>query len=102
MTLYVPSGTAAPVDPFVPYWVVAQREDTDVSALQGLIDIAEEGEEEDENDASEDFLKEEEDFGVEDFDEDNDEEYDDGEEYEGDEDEAFDDENYDDFIDEKF
>ena len=28
-----------PTAPNVPYWVVVQREDSDVSALQGLIDI---------------------------------------------------------------
>lgn len=86
-----------PPSPFVPYWVVAQREDTDVNALQGLIDIAEE-----EEDSTDEFIKEYQEYDVDDFDEDDDS-YDEDEEYEEDEEEGeYDNENYDDFIDEKF
>lgn len=86
-----------PPSPFVPYWVVAQREDTDVNALQGLIDIAEE-----EEDSTDEFIKEYQEYDVDDFDEDDDG-YDEDEEYEEDEEEGeYDNENYDDFIDEKF
>lgn len=85
-----------PPSPFVPYWVVAQREDTDVNALQGLIDIAEE-----EEDSTDEFIKEYQEYDVDDFDEDDDG-YDEDEEYEEDEEEGeYDNENYDDFIDEK-
>lgn len=88
-----------PPSPFVPYWVVAQREDTDVNALQGLIDIAEE-----EEDSTDEFIKEYQEYDVDDFDEDEDDNgYDEDEEYEEDEEEGeYDNENYDDFIDEKF
>lgn len=89
-----------PPSPFVPYWVVAQREDTDVNALQGLIDIAEE-----EEDSTDEFIKEYQEYDVDDFDEDEDDEiYDEDEEYEEDDEEKgeYDNENYDDFIDEKF
>lgn len=88
-----------PPSPFVPYWVVAQREDTDVNALQGLIDIAEE-----EEDSTDEFIKEYQEYDVDDFDEDEDDDgYDEDEEYEEDEEEGeYDNENYDDFIDEKF
>lgn len=89
-----------PPSPFVPYWVVAQREDTDVNALQGLIDIAEE-----EEDSTDEFIKEYQEYDVDDFDEDEDDEiYDEDEEYEEDDEEEgeYDNENYDDFIDEKF
>ena len=58
-----------PPSPFVPYWVVAQREDTDVNALQGLIDIAEE-----EEDSTDEFIKEYQEYDVDDFDEDEDDE----------------------------
>ena len=78
-----------PPSPFVPYWVVAQREDTDVNALQGLIDIAEE-----EEDSTDEFIKEYQEYEI----------YDEDEEYEEDDEEEgeYDNENYDDFIDEKF
>ena len=80
-----------PPSPFVPYWVVAQREDTDVNALQGLIDIAEE--EELEEDPTDEFIqeyKDSQDYGIEDLD---DEDFDS---------EDYDNEDYDNFIDEKF
>ena len=90
-----------PASPYVPYWVVAQREDTDVSALQGLIDIAEE--EPDDIDAAIDEFYDN-DYEINDLEEGEDE-YED-EEYEEEEEETsqgeFDNENYDDFIDEKF
>ena len=92
-----------PPSPFVPYWIVAQREDTDVSALQGLIDIAEE--DDGEGDETDEAIKEYEEYGVDDFDDDDDfdedEDFDDENDEEG-EDAEYDNENYDDFIDEKF
>ena len=98
-----------PPSPFVPYWVVAQREDTDVSALKGLIDIAEEGDEE--PDTSDEFIKDYEDYEIDDLEGNEDEDYDDEDESDDDEsdedeesgdEESFDNENYEDFIDEKF
>jgi len=85
----------------VPYWVVAQREDSDISALKGLIDIAEEDEE---PDTADEFIKDCQDYGIDDLEGDEDQDYDnngegDDEEKAGD---SFDGENYDDFIDEKF
>ena len=98
-----------PPSPFVPYWIVAQREDSDVSALQGLIDIEEEGDEDDpaeelaesylnnqEND--DDDYDDDEDYDIDDLEDD--EDYD--EEDEDDEDGNFDDKDYDNFIDEKY
>lgn len=87
-----------PPSPFVPYWVVAQREDTDVNALQGLIDIAED--EENEEDAADLFIKEA--LEGEDGIDDDNEEYEEGDGEEEEEKGTFDDKNYDDFIDEKF
>ena len=84
-----------PPSPYVPYWIVAQREDTDVNALQGLIDIAEE-----EEDSTDEMIKEYQEYDVDDFDEE--ESYDDEEFEEEEEEGAYDNENYDDFIDEKF
>ncbi len=93
-----------PPSPFVPYWIVAQREDTDVSALQGLIDIAEE--DDGEGDETDEAIKEYEEYGVDDFDDDDDfdedEDFDDEEDDEEEGDAEYDNENYDDFIDEKF
>lgn len=96
-----------PPSPYVPYWVVAQREDTDVSALQGLIDIADD---DGADDATDEMIKEyEEDreYGVDDFDDeefmpDDDDGESDGESAKGKDDGEYDDENYDDYIDEKF
>lgn len=94
-----------PPSPFVPYWVVAQREDTDVSALQGLIDIEEE---EDEDDPAEELVEgyldnqeddDDEDYDIDDLEEDD---YDEEDEDENSEDGSFDDNNYDNFIDEKY
>ena len=84
-----------PPSPYVPYWVVAQREDTDVNALQGLIDIAEEDEEE--VDSTDDLIKEYQEYDIDDIDD-----IDEDESDEFDEEGDFDNENYDDFIDEKF
>lgn len=95
-----------PPSPFVPYWVVAQREDTDVSALQGLIDIEEE---EDEDDPAEELVEgyldnqeddDDEDYDIDDLEEDDYDEEED--EDENSEDGSFDDNNYDNFIDEKY
>lgn len=95
-----------PPSPYVPYWVVAQREDTDVSALQGLIDIADD---DGADDATDEMIKEyEEDreYGVDDFDDEefmpDDDGESDGESAKGKDDGEYDDENYDDYIDEKF
>ncbi len=97
-----------PPSPFVPYWVVAQREDTDVSALQGLIDIEEE---EDEDDPAEELVEgyldnqeadddDDEDYDIDDLEEDDYDEEED--EDENSEDGSFDDNDYDNFIDEKY
>ena len=95
-----------PPSPYVPYWVVAQREDTDVSALQGLIDI---DDDDGADDATDEMIKEyEEDreYGVDDFDDEefmpDDDGESDGESAKGKDDGEYDDENYDDYIDEKF
>ncbi len=96
-----------PPSPFVPYWVVAQREDSDISALQGLIDI--EDDEDDDNgdkeleDQIDDYLDEEEenddDYDINDLEDDDDSDEDEEDnEKEG----EFDDTNYDDFIDDKY
>lgn len=98
-----------PPSPFVPYWIVAQREDSDVSALQGLIDIEEEGDEDDPaEELAESYLNnqenddkdydDDEDYDIDDLEDD--EDYD--EEDEDDEDGNFDDKDYDNFIDEKY
>ena len=62
-----------PTAPNVPYWVVVQREDSDVSALQGLIDIIDDDEEE----AQDEEYEEE--YSDEDYEDGYDEEYEDGE-----------------------
>ena len=90
-----------PASPNVPYWVVAQREDSDVSALQGLIDIADE-----ENDDVEDELNdmEDEEYDIEDLDDEDldDEDYDDDDDDEDEDDEDLDDDDYEDFIDDEY
>ena len=93
-----------PPSPFVPYWVVAQREDSDVSALQGLIDIEDEEDDEEEkaaDDMADEYIENEEDG---EYDDDDDYDIDDLEEddEENSEGESYDDKNYDDFIDEKY
>ncbi|MCQ2914386.1 MAG: type IV secretory system conjugative DNA transfer family protein [Alphaproteobacteria bacterium] len=66
--------------PFVPYWVVAQREDTDISALEGLIDVEEEPDEDEEEaeEVVEDYYEDQEeddgDYDIEDLEEDDEEE----------------------------
>ena len=93
-----------PPSPFVPYWIVAQREDSDVSALQGLIDIEDEEDDEEEkaaDDMADEYIENEEDG---EYDDDDDYDIDDLEEddEENSEGESYDDNNYDDFIDEKY
>ncbi len=91
-----------PPSPFVPYWVVAQREDTDISALQGLIDIEDDEEDEEEKAADEmvdEYVENDEDGEYDDDDYDIDDLEEDEEESN---DGAYDDTNYDDFIDEKY
>lgn len=98
---------AIPAAPNVPYWIVAQREDTDVSALQGLIDLAEEDDDDEAvNNMVDDITGEGDDEDYEDYDE---EDYEDGEYEEEDYEEEdfedtkkFDDNTYDDYIDEKY
>lgn len=91
---------AIPAAPNVPYWVVAQREDTDVSALQGLIDLADEDDEDEAVNAMVDQYEDDEDYDDEDYD---DEDYDDEDYEDGEEDgKDFDDNAYDDYIDEKY
>jgi type IV secretory pathway TraG/TraD family ATPase VirD4 len=72
-----------PTAPNVPYWVVVQREDSDVSALQGLIDIVDDDEEE--ATEEEEFTDEDDEYEYEDeeYDEDDSgDEYEEEEEYE--------------------
>ena len=91
-----------PPSPFVPYWVVAQREDTDISALQGLIDIEDDEDDEEEKAADEmvdEYVENDEDGEYDDDDYDIDDLEEDEEESN---DGAYDDTNYDDFIDEKY
>ena len=93
-----------PPSPYVPYWVVAQREDTDVSALQGLIDIADDDESDDGTDEMIEAYEDDREYGVDDFE---DEEFlpdedEGGETMQGEGKGEYDSENYDDYIDEKF
>lgn len=91
---------AIPASPFVPYWVVAQREDTDISALQGLIDVEEEPDEDSAVDQLVDeYLSEtDEDYDVDDFDEDE-ENFD---ENDPDVEPAYDDTDMDDFVEDSY
>ena len=83
-----------PASPCVPYWVVAQREDSDVSALQGLIDI--------EEDAGDEIDQEMDEYYDEDYDIEDLEDEDEGDEDEDEEDEDYDDEDYEDFIEDEY
>ena len=90
-----------PASPNVPYWVVAQREDSDVSALQGLIDIAEDEENSEIEDELDDM--EDEEYDIEDLDDEDYDDDDDDEDYDDeDDDEDLDDEDYEDFIDDEY